>query len=173
MLPCWMWCCNRAGNAWLSGFGWDGHSHQGCWKPQEGRTLGQHPAPGLLRHFRPGRWPGKQSRALLEDTRKKSQLCSILTCIPPLSSHFPYSGQKHGDPRFIFQVLRVKKAQVIITQMPGCGTAHQGQGLCRRSMVITGFCGHSLPPEIQGLTCFSLRLTKKLPCYIFIQEQQR
>lgn len=60
--PCWMWCCNRAGKCLaFPGFGWGGHSHQGCWKTQKGRTLRQHPALGCSRHFRPGRWPGKQS----------------------------------------------------------------------------------------------------------------
>lgn len=127
-----------------------------------------------------GQGGGLGSRALLEGMRKMRDLCSILMCIPLLSSHFPHSGQKHGDSGIILQVLRVTKTQVIITQAPGCVTAHRGQGLCsaegrrsRGSSGITSFCGHSLPPEIQGLTCFSLRLTKKPPCNIFIQGQQR
>lgn len=60
--------------------------------------------------------------------RKPGRLCSILVCIPSLPSHFPDSGQKHGDSRVVSQVLRVKKAQLTVTEMPGCGAAHRGQG---------------------------------------------
>lgn len=80
-------------------------------------------APGI-----PGQGDGLGSRAVLEGMRKPGCLCSILVCIPSLPSHFPDSGQKHGDSRVVSQVLRVKKAQLTVTEMPGCGAAHRGQG---------------------------------------------
>lgn len=74
----------------------------------------------------------------------------------------------------------MKKAQLILTEMPGCATALQGQGLCsaeqlrgpgagdpRGSQTFAWDCGHSLPPEIQGLTCFFQRLTIKTPLLRF------